>query len=196
MLADLPKEIFTPRLILRGADISFVNEVHQAFHASWEDMHRWASWADDPAHHTLENARRDMQTAMDNFRFQGDRIYYYAFARDTGRFTLMCGIWDIKWRLPAAEIGYWADSREAGHGYTQEALNALARFCFTELGMKRLSIKIAEDNAASRHVATKTGFVEEGYHPLSGMQGNGTPMNMYSYGLLDINRLPPLEVGW
>jgi len=137
-----------------------------------------------------------MQTAMDNFRMGGDRIYYYAFTRDTHRFALMCGIWNIRWPLPAAEIGYWANTSEAGHGYTQEALNALARFCLSDLRMKRLSMRIAEHNTASRHIAIKTGFNEEGYHPADGLQGNGTIMNMYSYGLLDANWLPPLEVTW
>jgi ribosomal-protein-alanine N-acetyltransferase len=59
-------------------------------------------------------------------------------------------------------VGYWIDEAHAGKGYTPEALVAVLRFGFEELGLHRLQIAIIPRNTASRRVVEKLDIREEG----------------------------------
>lgn len=62
----------------------------------------------------------------------------------------------------SAYVGYWIDEAKAGHGYTPEAVVALARFCFEDLRLHRIQIAIIPRNRASRRVVEKLAIREEG----------------------------------
>ena len=73
-----------------------------------------------------------------------------------------CGI-----RLTAAgsheaEIGYELSPNQWGRGYATEAVAAILRFGFTELGVHRVSAWLVADNVASARVLEKNGFQLEG----------------------------------
>lgn len=61
-----------------------------------------------------------------------------------------------------AYVGYWIDHRQAGNGYTPEALVALMQFGFDELKLHRLQISIIPRNTASRRVVEKLDVRAEG----------------------------------
>jgi RimJ/RimL family protein N-acetyltransferase len=60
------------------------------------------------------------------------------------------------------ETGYWTAHEHRGHGYTTEAVSALARWAFTELGAQRVEWRAEVGNTASRGVAERAGFQIEG----------------------------------
>ncbi|UQX01405.1 GNAT family N-acetyltransferase [Streptomyces sp. RerS4] len=60
------------------------------------------------------------------------------------------------------EIGYWGTKEHRGRGYTTEAVTAVARWAFTDLGVVRLEWRAEVGNAGSRAVAEKAGFRVEG----------------------------------
>ncbi|MFE9634731.1 GNAT family N-acetyltransferase [Streptomyces sp. NPDC006463] len=60
------------------------------------------------------------------------------------------------------EIGYWATKEHRGHGYMTEAVIAVARWAFTQLGAVRLEWRAEVGNDGSRAVAEKAGFRMEG----------------------------------
>ncbi|MFD9359245.1 GNAT family N-acetyltransferase [Streptomyces sp. NPDC060031] len=60
------------------------------------------------------------------------------------------------------EIGYWAAKEHRGQGFMTEAVTAVARWAFTDLGAVRLEWRAEVGNAASRAVAEKAGFRAEG----------------------------------
>ncbi|MEU9300490.1 GNAT family N-acetyltransferase [Streptomyces sp. NPDC048269] len=60
------------------------------------------------------------------------------------------------------EIGYWAAKEHRGQGFMTEAVTAVARWAFTELGAVRLEWRAEAGNTASRAVAEKAGFRFEG----------------------------------
>lgn len=63
----------------------------------------------------------------------------------------------------AFELGYQLyDDRFAGRGYTTEAVRLLVDYLFAVKKQHRLQLVIVPDNAASRRIAAKCGFVEEG----------------------------------
>lgn len=59
-------------------------------------------------------------------------------------------------------VGYWIDKRHAGQGYAPEALVAVMRFAFEELGLYRVQVAIVKRNNASLRVVEKLGIPYEG----------------------------------
>jgi ribosomal-protein-serine acetyltransferase len=85
-------------------------------------------------------------------------------------FTIVCegkvaGTVGLEKYMPlwaSAEIGYWMDSRLAGRGLMTEAASAVVAFGFEEVGLHRISLQAAPENAGSLAVARKLGFEREG----------------------------------
>ena len=68
-------------------------------------------------------------------------------------------------------MGYWVDERCAGLGYTPEAVVAVCRFAFEELGLHRLQIAIIPRNRSSRRVVEKLAIRDEGIAERVGLTG-------------------------
>lgn len=64
--------------------------------------------------------------------------------------------------LQSGDIGYWIDRDQAGHGYMPQAVVAVLRFAFEELGLHRVEIDIIPRNHRSRRVVEKLGLRQEG----------------------------------
>ena len=67
--------------------------------------------------------------------------------------------------LRGAHIGYWIDQRYANQGLTTKAVATLTDYGFEVLKLHRIEINIRPENGASRRVAAKAGFHEEGMRP-------------------------------
>ncbi len=83
----------------------------------------------------------------------------------------------------AHEIGYWTVAGHRGRGYLPEALPAVVRWAFTELGCVRMIWRAGVGNDASRRVAEKVGFVIEGV-ARAGMEHRGTLRDCWTGALL------------
>ena len=81
-----------------------------------------------------------------------------------------------------AYVGYWIDEKRAGKGYTPEAVVAVCRYAFEELGLHRLQIAIIPRNRASGRVVEKLGFREEGV-ALRYLEINGVWEDHVRYGV-------------
>ena len=68
----------------------------------------------------------------------------------------------VRGAFESATMGYWVDGDLAGRGITPTAVALVADHCFSEVGLHRLEINVRPENAASRRVAVKLGFREEG----------------------------------
>lgn len=74
-----------------------------------------------------------------------------------------CQVVDIDHRNKTAEIGGFM-IREAirGKGYGKEMVEALVHFCFYNIGLRKLCLRVFDDNAVARSVYVATGFECEG----------------------------------
>ncbi|MER7468502.1 GNAT family N-acetyltransferase [Streptomyces sp. NPDC097981] len=87
----------------------------------------------------------------------------YSFAVRLGPDGPLVAAVGVHGRGPGAyEIGYWAAKEHRGRGYMTEAVAAVSRWAFTEVGAVRLEWRAEVGNAGSRAVAEKTGFRFEG----------------------------------
>ncbi|MFE4265319.1 GNAT family N-acetyltransferase [Streptomyces sp. NPDC056883] len=83
----------------------------------------------------------------------------------------------------AHELGYWAVAEHRGLGYLPEALPAVLRWAFTELGCPRMIWRAGVGNHASRRVAEKVGFAIEGM-TRAGMEHRGTLRDCWTGAML------------
>ncbi|MFE2552348.1 GNAT family N-acetyltransferase [Streptomyces sp. NPDC059355] len=91
------------------------------------------------------------------------------------------------------EIGYWAAKEHRGRGYMAEAVAAVSRWAFTEVGAVRLEWRAEVGNTGSRAVAEKTGFRFEGVLRAAVLRG-GTARDSWVGALLpaDLGLAPSL----
>lgn len=64
-----------------------------------------------------------------------------------------------------AYLGYWIDQAVAGQGLMTRAVKLVSDYCFNTMQMHRIEINIRPENAASRAVAEKAGYVVESMRP-------------------------------
>lgn len=80
-----------------------------------------------------------------------------------GTFTGQLTVGNIVWgSARTAQVGYWIDEDFAGLGIIPTALAMAVDHCFFEVGLHRIEATIRPENVASRRVADKLGFREEG----------------------------------
>jgi RimJ/RimL family protein N-acetyltransferase len=61
-----------------------------------------------------------------------------------------------------AEVGYWVAPEARGQGICTRAVRLVSGWVFERPGMERLQLRADEQNVASRKVAEKAGFTQEG----------------------------------
>jgi len=86
----------------------------------------------------------------------------FAILGDKGDFLGMAFAPQIDRRTRTAELGYVVAPDARGRGVATEALRRLTEWAFAELGMVRLELMISVENAASKRVAERCGYVREG----------------------------------
>ena len=67
--------------------------------------------------------------------------------------------------MRGGHIGYWIDRNYINKGYTTQAVDLVTEFGFESLMLHRIEINLRPENAASRRVAEKAGYIFEGERP-------------------------------
>ncbi|MCY3604294.1 MAG: GNAT family protein [Gammaproteobacteria bacterium] len=120
-------------------------------------LRQWLPWVDmqkgplDSAQF-IESARNDNQAGVAltlGIEHQGDIagvIAFHELDRDNRQ----------------TSMGFWISSSHQGKGIVSSSCKRLIEHAFTDLGLNRVVMKIAEDNARSRRVAERLGLACEG----------------------------------
>lgn len=120
-------------------------------------LRQWLSWVDmqqgpHDAGQFIEGARNDNQAGVAlllGIEHEGDIvgvIGFYEFDNEN-RHTSMA---------------YWISSSHQGKGIVSSSCERLIEYAFTDLGLNRVVMQIAEDNIRSRRVAERIGLACEG----------------------------------
>ena len=120
-------------------------------------LRQWLPWVDkqqgpDDSGQFIESARNDNQAGVAltlGIEHQGDIVGVIAFHEfdNENRQTSM---------------GFWISSSHQGKGIVSSSCATLIEYAFTDLGLNRVVMKIAEGNVQSRRVAERNGLVYEG----------------------------------
>lgn len=152
MITNSTIELLPPGLHL-------VSEFREAVDESYEQNRRFLHWAEPSP--SYDTTRENMQRAISNFNDQVNEFRFIVRRIRDRRIVGCIGLLIRDMLIPFFEIGYWVRSSEAGKGYTSMAVELLERYAVEQLGAKRIEVKMAESNVASRRVAEKTGFQYE-----------------------------------
>jgi ribosomal-protein-serine acetyltransferase len=117
---------------------------------------RWEPWAEQPA--TAAVVRTFIRTCLEGFA-AGTQVQTYI--RVGGRLVGSCGL-RITAYARTGEVGYWLDGSHEGRGLASRSVHALVTAAFRERRLARMELRTAVDNARSRALAERLGFVQEG----------------------------------
>lgn len=147
--------LMTPRLRLRQFREDDVDAMHACF-TSAQAMRYWNT----PLHTKRTGTERAVR------RFIDCTPSYYRFWAVADKTTDLClglvNYHDGHIRNKRVAIGYMVDPAHCKQGLATEAVSAMIRFCFQDLGLHRLQAFIHPDNTPSLKLIEKLGFRREG----------------------------------
>jgi len=158
-MQHLPEELPAPGLRLRRYLPSDAGAVHEAAAESVAEVAPYETWCHE-GYSLAEAAEYAGWWAQD---WDKGAAYYYAVTDEaTGRYLGSCGLCPIEREHGTAGLGFWVRTSATGRGVATAAARAVADAGFAHLGLNRIELLIAVDNAASRRVAEKLGATYEG----------------------------------
>jgi len=163
LLIDVPERVHTERFILRCPQAGDGAAINAAVCASIDELRPWMPWAQ--AAPLLDESEAYCRRNHARFRLRED-LPFFIFEREPdareGVLVGACGLHRIDWAVRRFEIGYWRRAGLPGHGIATEAVRALSRMAFDQLGARRVEIRMDDENVPSRQVAERAGFTFEG----------------------------------
>lgn len=131
---------------------------------------------------TREQVKERIDLVIAGIR-EGTSVRWGLTLRGSGELAGTAGLWrwnkDHRW----AEVGYELAAEQWGRGLMTEALRAILGYAFKEMGLHRVEANLDPENAGSRRVLEKLGFVREGLFR-ENWYYEGRFTDTASYGLL------------
>ena len=194
VLLDLPDQIFTPQLCLRGPRPGDGKELNAAILESISELKPWLPFARSTP--TTDESEENVRRAHAKFCLREDLRFHF-YDRSSGKMLGSSGLHRIQWSLPSFEIGYWVRTEYQGKGYVSEAVNALTRFAFEYLQAKRVEIRCNARNVRSLAVMKRLGFNYEALLKMSDAHALSIEdRDTLVYARFTADGLPALEVQW
>lgn len=155
-----PDQIDTERLILRRFGRRDVSSLEEGVRSSLADLNEWLPWAH--MDYTRDDAVAFVRDSIQAWK--EEKAFDYAIRRrvDPDRHIGNISIWQTSRTGKIGEIGYWVRTDLTGQGYATEATQALMQVGFDQLGLHKITLRIAVGNRGSERVAEKLGFAREG----------------------------------
>ena len=154
-----PFELETERLVIRSPAAADAQQLAEAIGETIDALRPWMPWAGHVP--TLAEARDNCSRAEQEFK-DGTDHRFHLFLRESGVFIGGSGLHRIDWSVPKCEIGYWVRQSHTGKGYVTEAIREITRFALDDLAANRVEMRMSSENAKSRRVPERLGFVLEG----------------------------------
>ncbi|QPC48129.1 GNAT family N-acetyltransferase [Mangrovibacillus cuniculi] len=159
ILREIPKEISSDRLLLRCPKVEDTEQLYTAIERSLDDLKLWLPFAYKGQN--KEETEINLRQAIAKFDLR-EALRFIIVEKATDQVVGSTGFHNLDWSKMSAEIGYWLDSTYTGKGYVTEAVNALTKFAFETLELKRVEIRCEGHNWKSRAVAERSGYILEG----------------------------------
>ena len=158
----------TTRLILRRFTL---NDSQRAFDCwmSREKVTRYMTWQPYP---NIDDVKSYLQYVVDSYI--EPTTYYWAIEERNNKHIIgsISVIW-INEEVESAEIGYCLSDDFWGRGYMPEALSAVIRYLFEQVGMNRIQASHDVNNPNSGRVMEKCGMRYEGTMRQAGRNNQG-----------------------
>ncbi|MFE8049695.1 GNAT family N-acetyltransferase [Brenneria goodwinii] len=174
----------TPRLLIRPCHNDDIPQLVDAVQESVETVGRWLSWCN----REYDAVKCTQWVIQCKHHIQAGIAFDFGiFNQASGELVGAIGINNIQPMYQMGNIGYWVRQSAQRQGIALEAVDAIIRFGFEQLGLTRLEIVAAEHNRPSRRVAEKTGAHFEGIARNRLIVGNRL-LNAAMYSLIPADR--------
>ncbi|MEX3073604.1 GNAT family N-acetyltransferase [Vibrio alginolyticus] len=150
-------EIITPRLALRLIPAEDANALHHLLVQS-PSLHTWLDWCNEKV--SLKDAQDFLLATRLNW-VKTEAFGFGIYDRETNALLGMAAVNELYHTFNMASIGYWVADRYQRCGYAQEAVSALAEFCFAKLSLTRIEIVCDTENTASQALIESIGACKE-----------------------------------
>jgi len=87
------------------------------------------------------------------------------------------------WKHRRCEIGFWIAPSARGRGLARDGIARTLRWAFEDLAIERMEMATTPENAPTRGIATRLGFVQEGVQRKRNLE-RGARVDMVLFGLL------------
>ncbi|HJR44720.1 MAG TPA: GNAT family protein [Actinomycetota bacterium] len=152
----LPRSLQTPRLRLEATVPDHAAGLDEAIQSSMPELLEFMAWAPSSSPENSLDFTRRMAEKWDQL---SDWTFTIFHAREVAGTISLMGYQAL---FGLAEIGYWLRSDLCGQGLMTEAAQAVCDFGFDSIGLHRIELRAALDNAGSLRIARKLGFKREG----------------------------------
>jgi ribosomal-protein-alanine N-acetyltransferase len=95
---------------------------------------------------------------------------YYVVVDDLGAVVGRFNLYDIQ--DGSANVGYRVAERVSGRGVATSGLRRLCQIARDDIGLRRLTAAVSDENVASHRVLVKAGFAAIGQADVAGRQGS------------------------
>jgi RimJ/RimL family protein N-acetyltransferase len=195
VLIGVPMRIRTPRLLIRPKQVGDGAITAAAVAETWDELHKWMRWAENRDAFTAESMEIRNRQVMASFLLR-EGIELIGIEAATGTAVIWCGFHDIDWQGRQCDTGFWVRKTAQRRGFATEAANALVRYAFGALEMRRIGLTHSDGNEASRRIAERLGFSFEGIQRGVNVIPGGKYADRYCYARADLAGLPDLQVQW
>ena len=195
VLIEVPMPIRTQRLLIRPKQPGDGAGTAAAVAETWDDLHQWMAWAETLDDNSPEKQEIRTRQVMATFVLR-EEFNFIGIEAATGQTVIWCGFHSIDWKDRQCETGFWVRKSAQRRGFATEATNALLRYAFNVLRMRRIGITHSAGNEASRRVIEKLGFTPEGVQREANRLPAGRVADRCLYARFDIIGLPYLDVQW
>lgn len=141
-------------------------------------------WTRVPSPYAFADAELFVATISPSGWLEGSGASFGVKDATTGRLLASVGLHGISPRDRSAELGYWAAPWARGAGVTTDAARAVCRWAFDTELVDHIIWMAQVGNDASRRIASKLGFVEDGVLRARLLSSDGTRVDAWHATLL------------
>ena len=178
-----PKQLFTKRLCIRPYSM---DDAPMYFRAALQNERHLAKFERFNALvniQTLQDSRDTIQNFMNQWS-EGKSYFLGLFNLDTGNWVGQIVFGPSNPKIPEYSIGYIADAFHEGKGYITEAMRAVLKVLFEDMGAHRIKSDCHENNQRSWRLLERCGFTREGHLRENKKNQDGSFHGDLLYGLL------------
>jgi len=170
------------RLALREASIDDADELFALIERDRDYLGQWLPWV--PMTASVDDEREFLRFAA---RRSAEGAELHLLLTLDGRIIGSVGLPRIDRQQRLAEIGYWLAESEQGHGFITQAVRVVQQFAFDHLGCRRVEIRCAIQNHASRAVAGRLGYRLDEIRPDAIVSGADARIEDVAVYVLDVD---------
>lgn len=151
--------IETERLFLRKIRCSDAKDMYE--YACDKDVTRYLTWNPHPDVEYTKRYLGTVERAYKDCTFFDWAVVLKANSKMIGT----CGFTSFDFESESCEVGYVLNPRYRGYELMPEAVKAVIKFAFEEIGAKKVTARFMQGNDASLRVMEKCNMTFNGYAP-------------------------------